>query len=70
MDETKTLEAEGGEQYYKLTDIMRILHISRSTAYKLVKEEGFPKLLLYGSYRIPKAAFEKWCKEQETQKKI
>ena len=68
--ENKTAEVREDERYYKLTDVMKILHVGRNTAYKLVKQEGFPKLLVCGKYLIPKREFEEWCVSHQTTTKL
>lgn len=39
-------------------DIQEQLGISRNTAYKLIRLQGFPKIKIGHSYRIPKDKFE------------
>lgn len=52
------------QEFYKVSDIMKILRISRSTAYKYIREKDFPKILIGSSYRIPKKEFEEWYKKK------
>lgn len=46
-----------------IEDIQRILKISKNTAYKLVKTNGFPSITIGKSIRIPEEEFEKWIKK-------
>lgn len=64
MNVKDTAEVVPRQEFYKVSDIMRILNISRSTAYKYIKEKDFPKILLGNSYRIPKQEFEEWYKRK------
>lgn len=45
---------------YTVREVMIILGISSSTAYKLVKSGVFHTLQVGGHYRIPRRGFEKW----------
>jgi len=45
---------------YEVKDIMRIMRISRNTAYKLIKKEGIPHILIGGHYKIPAERFHAW----------
>ena len=44
-------------------DVSAVLGISRSGAYELVKEEGFPSLTIGSRIVIPKARFIQWIEE-------
>ena len=54
------------KKFYTLTEVQSILRISRTSAYNLVKKEGFPKMRVCGKYLIPVTEFDKWCAEQTT----
>jgi len=45
---------------YEVKDIMRIMHISRNTAYKLLRQEGIPQMRIGGHYKIPAERFHQW----------
>ena len=50
---------------YNLEDIQIILGISRSTAYKFIKEvydkkDSFKVIKIGSTYRVPKEPFDKW----------
>ena len=45
---------------YKVAEIMDILEISRTTAYKLVHSGAFEIRKIGSSIRIPKASFDEW----------
>jgi len=45
---------------YEVKDIMRIMRISRNTAYKLIQEEGVPYMRVGGRYKIPAEKFNEW----------
>lgn len=53
---------------YTVVDLVEILGISRNKAYAFVKDaflskDKFRVIKIDGSYRIPKASFEKWLNE-------
>lgn len=62
MNATKTTAApvENAPVLYTPENIMAIMHISRSSVYKLFSSEGFPSIKMGGIRRIEKTAFEKW----------
>lgn len=69
MNDKISAEAIPRQEFYKVSDIMKILCISRSTAYKYIKEKDFPKIVLCDSpkkkiYRIPRQEFEEWCRRK------
>lgn len=45
---------------YTVEEIQQILHISRRTAYDLIKDPPFPVRKVFNQYRIPKMEFEEW----------
>ncbi|MCL2300027.1 MAG: helix-turn-helix domain-containing protein [Firmicutes bacterium] len=49
---------------YEVKDIMRIMRVSRNTAYKLIKQEGIPHIYLGGHYKIPADRFHEWLSIQ------
>ena len=49
---------------YEVKDIMRIMRISRNTAYKLIKQEGIPHIYIGGHYKIPAERFNQWLNSQ------
>ena len=51
---------------YEVKDIMRIMRISRNTAYKLLHEEGIPHMRIGGHYKIPAESFHQWLNSQFT----
>lgn len=50
------------EIFIKIDDVQRILNIGRNKAYKLVRTDGFPKIQLGNTIRIPKSKFEQYIK--------
>ena len=50
--------------YYTPKEIMEILGVSKNTAYKLLKEEGFPCFKIGGAYRIPRKKFDQWARSK------
>lgn len=68
-NETPDVHIDNSE-YYTMQEVMKILRVSRTTAYNLIRSDGFPKLIVCRQYRIPKKDFEKWCKEHETTDKL
>ncbi len=51
---------ENAPVIYTPEDIMAILHICRSSAYKLFNSDGFPSFRVGRVLRVEKTAFEKW----------
>lgn len=47
-------------EFYTTEDLIRILKISKTTAYKLVNSKGFPAIKFGKVVRIPKDKFESW----------
>ncbi len=45
---------------YTVEEIQQMLHISRKTAYDLIKDPPFPVRKVMNQYRIPKLEFEAW----------
>lgn len=48
-------------EFYTPDDIMIIMQISRSTAYKLFRSDGFPGIKINGMFRVEKKKFEAWA---------
>ncbi len=57
---TITTAPAGAPEIYTPDDIMAILHIGRSSVYKLFSSEGFPSIKMGGILRVEKSKFEKW----------
>ena len=57
---TTAAPVENAPVLYTPENIMAIMHISRSSVYKLFSSEGFPSIKMGGILRIEKTAFEKW----------
>ena len=51
-------------QVYEVKDIMKIMRISRNTAYKLIQQEGVPYMRIGGRYKIPAERFHEWLSSQ------
>lgn len=49
---------------YTIKDIMRILSISKSSAYRLANTDGFPCVRIGKLIRIEKDAFENWMRRR------
>ncbi len=49
---------------YSVTEVAEVLGISRSLAYRLVKERELPVLYLGNRKVIPKLVLEKWIEEK------
>jgi len=49
---------------YEVKDIMRIMRVSRNTAYKLIRQEGIPHIRMGGHYKIPVEKFHEWLSKQ------
>ena len=49
---------------YEVKDIMKIMRVSRNTAYKLLREEGIPHMRVGGHYKIPAERFQQWLNSQ------
>ncbi|MCT7397674.1 helix-turn-helix domain-containing protein [Eubacterium sp. LFL-14] len=46
-----------------IEDIMEHLHISNTTAYKLVEMNSFPSLRIGRKWLIPESEYKKWLKK-------
>ena len=53
-----------GKRTYTVDEIQDILEISRTTAYKLVKQNLFRSVRIGGSIRISKKSFDAWLDSQ------
>ena len=60
---TNTAPSEPG--VYRIEDIMRILDVSRATAYKFVHENHFRCIKVRNSLRIVKSSFDEWFNNDE-----
>lgn len=47
-------------------DLADYLHISNSTAYNLLRCQGFPTLMVGKRMMVSKEKFKEWCDEQST----
>lgn len=50
------------EKYLTVQDVQNILSLSRTQSYALVNQNGFPKIKIGNSIRIPQLEFEKYLK--------
>ena len=51
---------------YRVEDIVRILDISRSAAYNLVREGHFKIVRIGSAIRISRKSFDEWLENQST----
>ena len=51
------------EKMLKVSDVQDHLHISKNTAYKLLKIKSFPKIKICKKYIIPEEQYLKWVKD-------
>lgn len=51
------------EKMLKVSDVQDHLHISKNTAYKLLKIKSFPKIKIGKNYIIPEGQYLKWVKD-------
>ena len=51
------------EKMLKVSDVQEHLHISKNTAYKLLKIKSFPKIKIGKNYIIPEEQYLKWVKD-------
>ena len=49
-------------EFYTVKDIQNMLKIKKDVAYRLVHTDGFPKIIIGKSIRVPKDEFMKWVK--------
>lgn len=49
---------------YSVSDLVRVLSISRPTAYQLVHQDGFPVVRVGNRILVPKQGLEDWLAEQ------
>lgn len=58
------ISISGTEDYekkvYSVDDLMKILDISRSSAYILIKKKYFRSIKIGNQLRIPKVSFDEW----------
>lgn len=50
------------EKYLTVQDVQNILSLSRTQSYALVNQNGFPKIKIGKSIRIPESEFDKYMK--------
>ena len=48
------------KKVYSVDDLMKILDISRSSAYILIKKKYFRSIKIGNQLRIPKVSFDEW----------
>jgi excisionase family DNA binding protein len=53
---------------YSVEEVGEILGVSRSTAFNLVKSDGFPSFRIGKRIIVPKDAFHRWLNEQVEQR--
>lgn len=51
------------ENLLTVEDVQNILRISRNTAYKLFKTDGFPSIKIGKAYRVDRDEFKNWIKK-------
>ncbi len=66
-DDTTT-ESTDEKRVYDMKDIQRILGISKTTAYALVKQAPFRVVHIGNAIRISKADFDRWLDDSEQNK--
>lgn len=54
------LHSEAEMEYYTVQDVMNMLGVGRTTAYKIANMTGVPTMRLGRSIRIEKSGFDKW----------
>lgn len=50
-------------EFLTVKEVQHILKLGKDKTYKLVHTSGFPSIIVGGSIRVPKDAFEKWIKQ-------
>lgn len=50
---------------YTVEEIMELFKISKNTAYRLIKSEGFPHTYVGRRLYVRKTALENWLRQQE-----
>lgn len=55
---------KNGSKTYTVADIVEMLGISRSAAYKLVESETFKTVRIGSAIRISRKSFDEWLEEQ------
>ena len=58
--ETQVTTLSSGKRTYSVEDIQRILDISRSTAYQLIRKKLFKSVKVGKQIRISKSSFDAW----------
>ena len=49
--------------FYRVADLMEILHIGRDKAYLLMRSKAFPSIQLGKTYVIAKEKFDRWAED-------
>ncbi len=49
--------------FYSVSDIQKILQVSKPTVYKLLKRREFSWIMVGSTYKILKSDFDEWIKE-------
>ena len=50
-------------EFMTIKEVQDTLKISRTTAYDLLHQKGFPSIKINNTYRVPKDSFVEWCKK-------
>ena len=53
------------DKFLTVSDVQRILGISRPTAYRIINQAGFPRIQVGRTIRIPPDGFQRWVQNQE-----
>lgn len=53
-------QATSTKLLYTVKELQEILGVKRTVIYRLIKTQGFPKILINRTYYFPKEQLEKW----------
>ena len=57
--QTKEIYTREIETYLSVQDFCRLMNISQTTVYRMIKEQKIPAIKFGGRYKIPKSMFDK-----------
>lgn len=53
---------QGISPMLSVSDVQKIMGMNKNLAYRLVRQNDFPKITINGRYYIPVDSFRSWCK--------
>nr|DAG43384.1 MAG TPA: helix-turn-helix domain protein [Caudoviricetes sp.] len=62
------MESKEAKLVYTPKDIQKMLSLSKSAVYNLIRDGSIPSVKIGHSYRISVVKFDQWCKENKIDK--